>query len=129
MNTTKSTNLFYAVVLNFTFFTLTGCLTNLGSGGPSYDQQQTSLQQLHSILDIKNPAQRNAAALEGFRNALSQSDAMLSAAGMDPASVAYETHYHNATERGAQPTEADWEAQKVMRDMEIFKDGGMPTNF
>jgi hypothetical protein len=129
IKTIKFPHLFRFIGLTLAVPTLAGCLTTLESGAPNYYQEQTPLQQVHSILDIQNPAQRNAAGLEWFRNSLSQMDAMVSAAGMDPRALEYETFYQQSRERGAQPIEADWEARKDMRNMEIFRQGGIPPNF
>jgi hypothetical protein len=87
------------------------------------------LQELNGILDMPAGPGKSRAGLDWFRRGLDQMDARLRSVGIDPEQHAYESAYRQARDSGASPSEAHWEAQRDMRNMEIFRAGGIPPNF
>jgi hypothetical protein len=85
--------------------------------------------ELNRITDMPTGPEKSKAGLEWFRQILDQTDEIQRKAGIDPEQHAYESAYQQARESGASPSEAHWEAQRDMRNMEIFRGGGIPPNF
>jgi hypothetical protein len=87
------------------------------------------LQELNGILDMPTGPAKSRAGLDWLRRGLDQTDERLRRAGIDPEQHAYENAYQQARDNGASASEAQWEAQRDMRNMEIFRAGGIPPNF